>query len=114
MHNCHIFELATLIHGFLSHGDLKQEIQATSPLVAGYNCAFPLSSEELGCLYYVVLARMCVAAVATELNLQADPGNGYLQEVIQQSWRAAQVFFKHPKQKLDKLWADAIREATKL
>ena len=114
MHNCHIFELATLIHGFLSRGDLKQEIRATSPLVGGYNCAFPLSSEELGCLYYIVLARMCVAAVATELNLQVDPGNGYLREVVQRSWTAAQVLFKHPKQKVDKLWTDAIRETTKL
>ena len=111
MRNCHLFELATMIHGFLSNGNLKQEIQSTSPLVVGYTYAFPLSNEELGCLYYVVLARMCVAAVATELNLQTDPGNGYLREVVQQSWRAAQVFFSHPKEKLDELWTDAIKEA---
>ena len=113
MHNCHLFELATAIHGFLTRGNIEHDIHVTAPLVAGYTCTFPLSSDELGCLYYAVLARMCVAAVATEMNLQADPSNGYLRDIVQQSWRAAQVFFNHPKPELDKLWIRAINKEAK-
>ena len=110
--NCHLFELGIAIHGFLSRSDLELDraLHATAPLVAGYTHAFPLSSEELGCLYYVVLARMCVAAVATELNFQADPQNRYLGDIVRQSWRAAEVFFKYPKEHLDKLWMDAVKK----
>ena len=111
--NCHLFELAIAVHGFLTHvsfADKDQAVDATAPLVAGYMHAFRLSSDELGCLYYAVLARMCVTAVATEMNRQADPTNSYLSEVVVQSWRAAEVFYKHPKQELDELWTDAIKK----
>ena len=113
MLNCHLFELAIAIHGFLSHASFAekdQAVYATAPLVAGYMHTFPLSGAELECLYYVVLARMCVTAVATELNCQADPTNSYLRELVRQSWRAAEVFYKHPKQEVDKIWTDAIRK----
>lgn len=112
--NCHLFELAIAVHGYLTHTsiidkDLSQAVHATAPLVAGYMHTFPLSSDELGCLYYAVLARMCVAAVATEMNLQAEPTSGYLGDLIRRSWRAAEVFYKHPKQEMDKIWTDAIK-----
>ena len=113
MLSCHIFELAIAIHGFLSCASIAETdraVYSTAPLVAGYMHAFPLSSAELGCLYYVVLARMCVTAVATELNHQADPSNSYLGEIVRRSWRAAEMFYKHPKQEIDKLWTDAIKK----
>lgn len=111
--NCHLFELAIAIHGYLTHTsvvDKDQAVYATAPLVAGYVHAFPLSRDELECLYYAVLARMCVTAVATEMNRQADPTNDYLGNLVRQSWRAAEVFYKHPKQKVDKIWTDAIKK----
>lgn len=120
MHNCHLFELATAIHGFLStqqdsctvgHDAYHSTaVYATAPLVAGYVQAFPLSDKELGCLYYAVLARMCVAAVVTELNFQADPGNSYLEHLVHRFWRAAEMFYKCPKRALDKVWSDEIKK----
>lgn len=110
MHNCHLFELAITIHGFLSHcntgKDTEQALLMTAPLVAGYTHTFPLSGEELGCLYYAVLARMCVGAIATELNLQVDPENAYLHAIVQQSWRGAELFFSHSKHEMDQLWSN--------
>lgn len=113
--NYHIFELAIAVHSLLSHGDqltagMKKGVYSTAPLVAGYMNAFPLSRAELGCLYYVVLARMCVVAVAAEMNLESDPTNSYLRELVRQSWRAAELFYKHPKEEVDKLWTDAIKK----
>jgi Ser/Thr protein kinase RdoA (MazF antagonist) len=113
IHNCHLFELAIAVHGYVTHtsiADMDQAVYATAPLVAGYMRAFPLSSDELDCLYYTVLARTCVIAVATEKNRQDDPTNGYLSELVRQSWRAAEVFYKHPKQEMDKIWIDAIKK----
>ena len=113
IHNCHLFELAIAIHGYVIHtsiADKDQAVYATAPLVAGYMHAFPLSGDELDCLYYTVLARMCVTAVATEMNRQDDPTNGHLCELVRQSWRAAEAFCKHPKQEMDKIWIDAIKK----
>lgn len=119
MHNYHLFELATAIHGLLSvqqdkpsedDTDHSEAVYGTAPLVAGYNQAFPLSESELGCLYYAVLARMCVAAVASELNLQADPRNSYLKSIMHRSWRAAEMVYKCSKQALDQVWLEEIRK----
>lgn len=113
MQNCHLFELAIAVHGFLSHASFADEDRAvytTAPLVAGYMHTFPLSNAEVGCLYYAVLARMCVTAVATEMNRRADPTNSYLSDLVRQSWRAAEMFYEHSKEEVDKMWTDAIRK----
>ena len=111
--SCHLFELAVAIHGFISRKDIKdmdEMVRLTAPLVAGYFRAFPLSNEELDCLYYAVLARMCVAAVATEMNARVDPNHSYLVDLVQQSWRGAEEFFRHSKEDLDQLWKDALEK----
>ena len=102
---CCIFEFAEVLSKLLSKS--KDPLCVTGPMLcAGYLGAFPLSREELECLYYIILARLCLGAVMTSIQFQREPWNGYVGGLAGPSWQFAEELLKTPKEDVDRMWAE--------
>lgn len=102
---CCIFELAEVLSKLLSNS--KDPICVIGPMLcAGYLEAFHLSREELGCLYYIILARLCLGAVMTSIQFQREPWNSYVGSLASPSWQFAEELLKTPKEDVDQMWAE--------
>jgi 4-aminobutyrate aminotransferase-like enzyme/Ser/Thr protein kinase RdoA (MazF antagonist) len=58
--------------------DKNDPLAAAGPIVAGYHEVFPLTELEIGCLYDLVAARLCLSVVISAEQRKAEPANEYL------------------------------------
>ncbi len=102
---CYVFELAIM----LAYAMVENEnpLQLSCPMLSGYLQTFPMSEEELDCLYYCVLARLCQSAVVGEHKFKQEPWNTYLLTTPAKAWQVMGVIFATPRNEIEKLWARA-------
>ena len=118
INTCYIFELAVSLAATMRQEvnnptvlHEKDPIQLVCPLISGYIHAFPLSQQELDCLYYLVLARLTLVAVVTEHNYkQQEEVNMYLCKIVDSAWQMAEELLKKPKEEVDRIWTDAMKK----
>ena len=99
---CYIFELAIM----LAYGMCEKEnpIEFVGPMLQGYRDVFPLSKEELSCLYYAVLARLCQSAVNGEYRFTQEPWNTYLLTTPAEAWKLINVLLTLTKEGVEEIW----------
>ncbi len=110
--SCHVFDIAlfltyTMMEN-LSPIDNSNPVDFVSPLLQGYLKNFPLSSEEIGCLYYLVLGRCCQSVVLGEVSYKAEPWNTYLLVSPEKAYKLMDIFLTMGKEKVDEIWSKAI------
>ena len=105
VHTCYIFELAMMLaYAMLENA---KPLQLSCPMLSGYLQAFPMSAEELDCLYYCVLARLVQTATMGEYLFQQEPWNAYLLTTPAKAWHVMEELLATPKDEVDKMWSDA-------
>ena len=57
VHSYYLFKLAILVAHTMS---IENQLELVAPVIKGYLDVFPLGQEELQCLYYAVLAILCI------------------------------------------------------
>ena len=99
---CYLFELAIM----LAYGMLEKEnpVEFVGHMFHGYRDVFPLSREELGCLYYAVLARLCQTAVNGEYRFTLEPWNTYLLTTPSQGWKLINLLESLGKNHMEGIW----------
>ena len=102
VHSCYLFELAIM----LAYGMVEKEnpVEFVGPMFQGYHSVFPLSQEELGCLYYAVLARLCQSAVNGEYRYTLEPWNSYLLTTPPEAWKLMKMLLSLGKKCVDEMW----------
>ena len=68
-----------------------------------------MSDVELGCLYYVVLARLCQSAILGEYSYKQEPWNTYLLTTPTHAWKMIEEMLDMGKQAVDTIWEDATK-----
>ena len=101
-HTCCLFELAAM----LAYGQLEKEnpVEFVAPMVQGYLDVFPLTKEELDCLYYAVLARLCQSAVNGEYRFTLEPWNTYLLTTPAEAWKVINLLLTLSKEGVEEIW----------
>lgn len=112
--SCYVFEIAlflayTMIEN-LNPIDGLSPVELVCPMLQGYLEVFPLSSEEISCLYYLVLSRCCQSAVLGEIGYKAEPWNTYLLTTPEKAYKLMDLLLAMGKEKVDKIWSEAILE----
>ena len=102
IHTCYLFELAIM----LAYAMCEKEapVQFVAPMLQGYRDAFPVSKEELDCLYYAVLARLCQSAVNGEYRFSQEPWNMYLLTTPAEAWRLMRLLLTLTKEGVEEIW----------
>ena len=102
VHSCYLFEVAIMI----TYGMVEKEnpVEFVAPMLRGYLDAFPLSKEELGCLYYAVLARLCQSGVNGEYQFTLEPWNTYLLTTPAEAWRLMDLLLTLSKDRVEEIW----------
>ena len=105
---CVIFELgislAYIMQENLHPVTCSSVVEFVGPMIRAYNSVFPLSAQELDCLYYLVLARCCQTALNGIRAHKVEPWNSYLLTTPQKSWVLIQQLLNTPKHKVDDTW----------
>lgn len=101
----YVYELGTLMAELMPKK--KDPVRWVCPLVAGYQHTFPLNATELGCLYHVVLTRLCISATLCHTYYQRDPSNTYLLSGVDGFWELAEELLSIPKEEVDIIWRKA-------
>lgn len=98
---CNLTELATM----LAHGMMGKEnpVKSVAPMLRGYLDAFPLSREELNCLYYAVLVRLSAIAVQVEHLSSLKPWSMYISD-IPLAYGAIDLLLTLSKEEVEKAW----------
>ena len=108
--SCYIFDLGILLAYVMSENlDLKNgvsPIEFVAPILRGYTDAFPLSKDEIDCLYYIAMARCCQSGLNGALSFKREPWNTYLLISPAKCWRVIELMLSTSKEKVDKIWAD--------
>jgi len=101
----YLFELAIM----LAYGMVMKEnpIQFVCPMLCGYLQAFPMSEEELDCLYYSTMARCCQSAIIGEYQFKKEPWNQYLLTTPTHMWKLIEVLLTTSKAAVDRIWTEA-------
>ena len=104
-HSCYLFELAIMV----AYAQLEKEnpVEFVAPMIQGYLKVFPLSREELGCLYCAVLGRLCQTAVNGEYRFTQEPWNTYLLTTPAQAWKMIDLLLTLTKEKVEEIWCVA-------
>lgn len=99
---CCLFDAAAMV----AYAQLEKEnpVECVAPMIQGYRDVFPLSKEELNCLYYAVLARTCLSAVNGEYRFTLEPWNTYLLTTPANAWKVIKLMLTLTKQSVDKIW----------
>ena len=102
VHSCYLFELAIM----LAYGMCEKDnpVQFVGPMFRGYCDVFPLSEEELDCLYYAVLARLCQTAVNGEYRFTLEPWNTYLLTTPSDAWKLMKLLLSLGKKRVEDIW----------
>ena len=109
--SCCLFDLVIMLAN-CAMSEIEDPIRSTGPVLCGYLAAFPLSEEEIGCLYYLILARLCQEAVLSDIQLMKDPRNSYLASIPGPAWKLAEELMNTPKEEVDRIWAEARKQWT--
>ncbi len=104
VHSCYVFELAIMLAYAMVQN--ANPLQLSCPMLSGYLQAFPMSEEELDCLYYCVLARLCQSAMIGEHKFKQEPWNSYLLTTPAKAWRVMREILAVPKSEVDEMWTD--------
>lgn len=105
---CTIFDLAICLC-YMMVFNLKpvtcsNSVELVGPIISGYNSVLPLSEDELDCLYYLVLARCCIAGVNGEICYKAEPWNDYVLMSAGKSWLLVDELLAISKEEVDRVW----------
>ncbi len=110
--SCYIFEIALCLAYVMMENlnpiDGSSPVEFVCPLLQSYLEFFPLSSEEISCLYNLVLGRCCQTAVLGEIAYKAEPWNTYLLETPEDAYKLIDILLAMGKEKVDKVWSEAI------
>ena len=99
----YLFELAIM----LAYGIVEREnnhVEIVAPMCHGFRDAFPLTKDELDCVYHSVLARLCASAVMGEYRFSLEPWNTYLLKTPTKSWKMLDLLLCIGKEKVEGLW----------
>ena len=110
-HSCYVFEVAIILAMAMITLGVENPLQISCPTLSGYLRTFPMSEEELDCLYYCVLARLCESAVIGEYKFKQDPSNAYLMTTPAKAWRMIKKILMTSKDDVDKIWTDARKKS---
>ena len=105
--SCYVFELAVaLAHNMQRMAD---PVLQACPFISGFLQAFPLSDDELGCLFPSVLARLCVVAVVVEDTCTADHSQdqAHLRGASMPFWNLLDKLLTHGREKVNGVWMKA-------
>ena len=103
IYSYYLFELAImLLYGMIERENTHIEIVA--PMCHGFRDAFPLTKDELDCMYHSVLARLCVSAVMGEYRFAIEPWNTNITSPTK-SWKMLDLLLSIGKEKVEALWS---------
>ena len=107
-----VFDLGILLAYVMTENlDLKNgmsPIEFVGPLLGGFVDALPLSNEEIGCLYYITMARCCQSGLNGAHCFKQEPWNSYLLVTPAKCWRVIELMLIVSKEEVDKIWANAL------
>ena len=108
VNSCYIFDLGILL-AYLMMENLEIQngmspVEFVGPVLRGYTDAFPLSREELDCLYYIVMARCCQSALNGTYSFKQEPWNTYLLITPAKCWTLIELLLNTCKEEVDRLW----------
>lgn len=107
--SCYVFEIAIFLAYIMFENlnpiDNSSPVEFICPLLEGYLNVFPLSSEEIDCLYYLVLGRCCQTAVLGEITYKAEPWNKYLMITPEKAYKLMDILLAMSKDSVDKIWS---------
>lgn len=63
-------------------------LSAILPLIKGYHSSFPVTDEELQCLYSLVSVRLMTTVTKSSIGRELEPDNEYLRISEQPAWNA--------------------------
>ena len=116
MKSCMVFDLAILLaYAMLENLNpicCSSPIEFVNPILNGYLHTFPLTSEEVSSLYYLVLGRCCQSAVMCGISYKAEPWNDYLLTSPKKCWVLMEILLSMGKENVDKIWATALEHWT--
>lgn len=111
---CVVFELgislAYIMQENLHPVHCSNAVEFVGPLISAYNRVLPLSTEELDCLYYLVLARCCQTALNGIRSYKVEPWNSYLLTTPKKSWVLVDELLNIPKGEVDSIWKNSINK----
>ncbi len=109
--SCHVFEIAIFLAYIMLENlnpiDYPCPVEFVCTLLQGYLQVFPLSKDEISCLYYLVLGRCCQSAVLGEIAYKAEPWNSYLLTTPEKAYKVMEILLAMGKEKVDMIWAKA-------
>ena len=79
-------------------------VEFVAPMLHGYLDAFPLSGNELNCLYYAVVARLATIAVKGEYNSSMDTFNSHISYAIPLATKTMEMLLAMHKKAVDLKW----------
>ena len=110
--SCMVFDLAILLAYVMLENlnpiSCSSPIEFVHPILSGYLHTFPLTSEEVSSLYYLVLGRCCQSAVMTTIDYNAEPWNDYLLTCTKKCWVLMETLLNIGKKSVDTIWATAV------
>ena len=104
--SCYLFELAIALACNMQR--MVNPVRDACPFICGFVKAFPLSDDELDCLFVSVLARLCVVAVVKEDMYVADPSRVYLRLSSALCWKLLHELRTHRREDVGSIWKRAI------
>ena len=108
----YVFDLGILLAYVLTENleltNGSSPVEFVGPVLRGYTDAFPLSREELNCLYYIVMARCCQSALNGTYSFKQEPWNTYLLTTPAKCWKVIDLMLRTTKQEVDKIWTNAV------
>ena len=112
MKTCYVFDFAVFIAYMMilkyKHNSIQDPLELAQllfPAVSGFLHAFPLNSEELDCLYYSVLGRLCQSGVLG-LHAYMETKNEYALNVhCLKAWKLMEIMLKASKEEIDRIWS---------
>ena len=112
--SCYVFDLGILLAYVMAENlDLETQngislTEFVTPILHGYTNSFPLSREEIDCLYYIAMARCCQSCLNGALSFKREPWNTYLLTSPAKCWRVIELMLSTSKEKVDEIWANAL------
>ena len=79
----------------------------------GYLAACPLCEEEIGCLYNLILARLCQVAILTDIVLRTKQRNlnAYLASIPGPAWKFMEDLVNTPREEVNRIWSKARKKS---
>ena len=67
--------------------DREKPLAVACEIIGAYHDIFPLTDDEIECLYVLVAARLMISLVVSTMNAEAYPDNAYLLVSQQPAWK---------------------------